>query len=135
MRCLDELGVAVVLASSAKGDDLDAFRSVLDVDEHLAGATSSDDADRSKPDRDIFEAALDRFDLDRSRTIVVGDTGWDGDAAQRAAHLTFVGVCSGGWTEAEPVDLTDRGASAVFPTAAELVATLRSDRPPSWLPW
>lgn len=62
--------------------------------------------------------------------LVVGDTGWDGDAAHRA-RLTFVGVCSGGWTE---VDLSDRGASGVFPTVAELVATLRGDRP-GWLPW
>jgi HAD superfamily hydrolase (TIGR01549 family) len=129
IRQLDRRGLRVVLASSAQEEDLDHFRSVIDMDDHLAGATSSGDADESKPDQEIFEVAMDRFDLDRARTVVIGDTGWDGDAAAKA-ELPFVAVQTGGWTVAE---LQFRGAIAVHDDAADLAREVTRD--PSWAVW
>jgi len=106
----------VVLASSAPADDVDRFRKLLDVDDWLAGATSSDDADASKPDPDIFEVAIDRFDLDPSATVAVGDSVWDARAAARAG-IGFVGVESGGTDRRV---LTEEGAVVVARDAAGL---------------
>lgn len=116
IAALDRAGLRVVLASSARQSDLDHFRAVIDMDDVLAGATSSGDVDESKPSQKIFDVALDRFGLDRSSTLVVGDTGWDGEAAERAG-LRFVGVETGGWTAA---DLRHAGAVAVYADAAAL---------------
>ena len=131
IRALHGRGVRVVLASSAKEDDLEHFRSVIGMDDLLAGATSSADADESKPDQDIFEVALDRFDLDRRRTLVIGDTGWDGDAAAKA-HLPFVGVETGGWTDP---DLRKHHAVAVLPDVEALAHLIGSELRPRWSTW
>lgn len=133
IAALDEAGFRVVLASSAREQDLEHFRSVLDMDDRVAGATSSGDADESKPDSEIFEVALHRYHLDRARTFVVGDTRWDAEAAERA-RLPFVAVETGGWTQAE---LVAAGAVATF-TGPEALAcavingVVRPDRSPMW---
>lgn len=116
VRQLHACHQAVVLASSAPADDVDWFRRLLDVDDALAGATSSDDADGSKPDPDIFDVAVDRFDLDRSQTVAIGDAIWDARAARRAG-IGFVGVESGGTDAAA---LRDEGAWRVGRDAAAL---------------
>jgi HAD superfamily hydrolase (TIGR01509 family) len=116
VRALHDAGLVVVLASSAPEDDVERFRQLLDVEEWLAGATSSDDADASKPDADIFEVAMDRFGLDPAQTVAIGDTTWDAKAAARAG-IAFVGVETGG-TDRQP--LVDEGALAVHPDAADL---------------
>ncbi len=116
VRALHDAGMVVVLASSAPEDDVARFRELLDVDDWLEGATSSDDADASKPDADIFEVAMDRFGLDPAQTVAIGDTTWDAKAAARAG-IAFVGVETGG-TDRQP--LLDEGALAVHPDAADL---------------
>ncbi|WP_421121648.1 HAD family hydrolase [Aquihabitans daechungensis] len=85
----------VVFASSAPEEDVSAFRELLDVEEWIAGATSTDDAEAAKPHPDIFEVAMDRFDLDPAATLAVGDAVWDARAAARAG-IGFIGVESGG---------------------------------------
>jgi phosphoglycolate phosphatase-like HAD superfamily hydrolase len=62
--------------------------------------TSSDDADRSKPDPDIVKAALKRTGVDRARAVMLGDTPYDVEAAARAA-IAIVGLKCGGWTRAD----------------------------------
>lgn len=113
----------VVLASSAPTEDVAWYRELLDVDDVLAGATSSDDAEASKPDPDIFEAAIERFGLDAPSTIAVGDARWDGRAALRAG-IGFVGVESGG-TDADA--LRAEGAHLVARDAAALAEVLDQD--------
>lgn len=95
VQTLHDSGRTVVLASSSPAKDLDRFRRLLDVDAWIDGATSSDDADESKPDAEIFEVAMDRYDLDRASTIAIGDTVWDAKAATKAG-VGFIGVRTGG---------------------------------------
>lgn len=121
---LAELGFTVVLASSSPKEDLDRFRKVLDIDQWLAGSTSADDADESKPDPDIFEVALERFDLDPAATVAIGDTIWDAEAA-RSAGVSFVGVETGGH---HPDELRSRGAYAVYADAQAIANALDQDR-------
>jgi HAD superfamily hydrolase (TIGR01549 family) len=120
VRRLAGTGARVVLASSAREEDLEHFRSVLDVDDWLTGATSSGDVDASKPAPEIFDVAIDHHDLDRRRTVVVGDTVWDAEAARRG-DLAFVGVETGGTRARE---LLDAGAIAAYRDAEALIADL-----------
>lgn len=117
-------GFAVVLSSSASTDDLERFRRILDVDDHLVGATHAGDVDSTKPDPEVFDIAVERHGLDPNRTTVVGDTIWDGLAARRA-DLAFLGVTTGGSSHDA---LVGAGARAVYRDLNQLVDEL--DRAP-----
>ena len=113
---LNRRGNAVVLASSADEKDLEHYRSLLDVDELLAGATSGSDVERTKPDPDLITAAMDQVP-DAGRSVMVGDSTWDCRAAQRAG-IDSVALLTGGFSEQE---LREAGASAVFASIGELL--------------
>ncbi|UDY34991.1 HAD family hydrolase [Dermatobacter hominis] len=113
---LHDAGVRVVLASSSPADHVEAMIDLLGVADVIDAATSSDDADSSKPAPDIFEAALAAGDVDRGRALVVGDSIWDVQAA-RAAGLATAGVESGGFSRHE---LTEEGALAVYRHVGDL---------------
>jgi HAD superfamily hydrolase (TIGR01509 family) len=112
-------GKRLALASSATGPELDEYKRILGVADLLDAHTSADDADRSKPDPDIFLAALERLgNPDRSRTVAVGDTPYDAEAGTRAG-LQVIGVTCGGWPE---LDLRSAGCLAVYRDPADLLA-------------
>lgn len=119
-----ELGVQVVLASSAPEDELEALRGALDCDEVISAATSSRDVDTAKPDPGIVQVALHRAGVSPDRAVFVGDAVWDAHAAA-AAGLPCIGMLSGGIAEAE---LRAAGASPVFADARELLDHLESTR-------
>jgi HAD superfamily hydrolase (TIGR01509 family) len=95
-----ERGLAVVLASSAKPEELDALRSVIDAEDAIDAATSADDAEEGKPAPDILVTALQRAGISPEHAVFVGDAVWDGYAAQRAG-VAFVGLTCGGTPETE----------------------------------
>lgn len=111
-------GLAVVLASSSNSKDLDAMRRALGADAFVTAATSSQDAEQSKPSPDILSAAIEQASLDPSRTVAVGDSVWDAKAAT-SIGVEFVGVESGGYSRAE---LQDAGAAHVGPDPLALLA-------------
>jgi HAD superfamily hydrolase (TIGR01549 family) len=123
VQTLYDRGAAIVLASSAEKQDLERFRGMLDVDDLLAGATSSADVEASKPEPDLIHAALAKVP-DAERSVMIGDSTWDCEAAQRAG-VASVAVLTGGFSEQE---LRDAGASAVFESLGELIENL--DRTP-----
>jgi HAD superfamily hydrolase (TIGR01509 family) len=122
-RCAQD-GLAVVLATSSRPEDLARMREVLGVDGFVTAATSSEDVGTAKPAPDIIEAALHRAGLTPDRAVVVGDAVWDGHAARRAG-TTFVGVESGGVSAGE---LTEAGAGMVAADTLDLL--VRYDRTP-----
>jgi HAD superfamily hydrolase (TIGR01509 family) len=93
-------GFALAVASSAKADELQPLLETAGVADLVPTRTSSDDADRSKPDPDIVKAALKRTGVDRARAVMVGDTPYDVEAAARTA-IAIVGLKCGGWTRAD----------------------------------
>ena len=112
-------GVHIVLASSAKGDDLATYKAKADIADIVEEETSSDDAERSKPAGDIFQAALDRIGgIDLKDVVVVGDTPYDAIAAGKVG-LRTIGVLCGGFPEK---DLRDAGCIAIFRDPADLLA-------------
>lgn len=111
-------GKQIVLASSAKADELEAYKKIARIDDLVEGETSSDDADRSKPYPDIFQAALARLrGVAPEDAIVIGDTPYDAQAACRA-RLATIGLLCGGWSEEE---LRSAGCLAIFRDAEDLL--------------
>lgn len=112
-------GKAVALASSAKEDELKTYKKVARIDDLIDAATSSDDAERSKPCPDIFEAALEELgDIAPDTVLVVGDTPYDAEAAAKT-KLRTIGFLCGGWNEGE---LRKAGCIAIYQDAADLLA-------------
>lgn len=117
---LDRRGARIVLATSSDEEDLERLREAIDAEDAIDDAVSKGDVEHSKPSPDIFEAALTKFDLDPSRTLVVGDTTWDVEAAGKL-ELDVVCVLTGGSTRQQ---LEDAGAVAVYEDVAELFTRL-----------
>ncbi|SRR6266516_1406136 len=111
-------GKKVALASSAKEEEIDFYRKLLRIEDLVKAEASADDAEKSKPHPDIFEAALQRLDVGPAEAIAVGDTPYDADAAGRLRTKT-VGVRCGGFPEAE---LLAAGCIAIYDDPADLLA-------------
>ena len=120
LRAVADRGLLVVLATSAKPQEVEARLRLVDAEDAIDHVTSSGDADEGKPAPDIFQAAMDAVDLAPERTIAVGDSVWDVEAAENAG-LHCIGVESGGFSEAE---LREAGAVAVYTDVADLLAHL-----------
>jgi HAD superfamily hydrolase (TIGR01549 family) len=112
-------GHAVVLASSAKPDEVEHYLDLLDV-RALAEWTDSGDVERTKPEPDLVRAAIDK--AGGGPAVMVGDSTWDCIASGRA-KIPSVAVLTGGFSEAE---LREAGAECVFSSVAELRAEIRS---------
>jgi HAD superfamily hydrolase (TIGR01509 family) len=127
-----DLGLQVVLATSAPEDELAMLREVLDCDDIVSEVTSSRDVETAKPKPDIVQVALGRAGVTADRAVFIGDAVWDAEAARRAG-VTFIGVLSGGVSRSE---LHAAGAVEVFENAAQLlqhldetpIAALKSNR-------
>ena len=100
-------GWRVVLSTSASGRELDVLRRVLDADDALYAVTDADAVDASKPAPDLVHEALRQASAPAGRSVFVGDSVWDVEAAGRAG-TPCVGVETGGFAAAEL-----RGAGAV----------------------
>jgi len=124
LRRVAGLGLQVVLASSAPGDELEVLLKVLDCDEVIAATTSSRDVGTAKPEPGIMRVALDRVGVDAEHAVFVGDAVWDAHSAA-GAGLPCIGVLSGGVSRAE---LQEAGASPVFADAQDLLDHLDSTR-------
>jgi HAD superfamily hydrolase (TIGR01509 family) len=118
-----ERGGAAVLATSSPGDLLRPHLAALDLsEEDFTAVTTDSDVEEAKPAPDVFVTALEQAGGDRDRAIVIGDTGWDVEAAT-AAGVPTIAVCSGGWSRDE---LRAAGAIEVHDDAATLLARFDS---------
>jgi HAD superfamily hydrolase (TIGR01549 family) len=113
---LKERNHKVVLASSAKQEELDHYLDMLEARDLADAWTSSADVESTKPAPDLVVAAMKKVEADRA--VMVGDSTFDCEAAERAGVPT-IGVLTGGFSEAE---LRDAGAVAVFESLDELKA-------------
>ena len=104
-------GKRIVLASSAKADELEVYKKIARIEDLIEDETSADDAEKSKPEPDIFEAALAKLGkISKKKVVVIGDTAYDAEAASKI-ELNTIGVLTGGWTGTE---LKSVGCSDVF---------------------
>lgn len=108
----------VALASSAKEDEVEYYKHVAHIEDLIEEQTSADDAKRSKPHPDIFEAALGRLnDVKPTEAITIGDSPYDAIAAGKL-KMNSIGVLSGGFPEK---DLWDAGYSEIYKDCADLL--------------
>ena len=107
-------GLTVVLASSAKEDEVDHYLDMLEARDLVEGWTTSADVEATKPEPDLIEAALEKAGT--RDAVMIGDSVWDIEAANRAGIETFA-VLSGGFGENE---LRDAGCAEIFDTVDDL---------------
>src|SRR3954471_9465789 len=113
---LKSAGHDVVLASSAKPDELEHYLTLLDARALVDGWTDSGDVEKTKPEPDLVLAALEKAGAEPADAVMIGDSVWDCRAAERAGTRS-IGVLTGGFSEQE---LTEAGASEVFSSVNEL---------------
>ena len=115
---LKDAGHTVVLASSAKADEVEHYLDLLDARELADGWTTSADVESTKPAPDLVAVACEK--AGGGPAVMVGDTPWDVKAADEAGVPT-IAVLTGGFAEAE---LRDAGAVAVFESIEQLRSQL-----------
>ena len=108
-------GLRLVAASSAKQDELGALLEAARVEELIETATTSDDAESSKPAPDIVQAALERSGLRPDEVLMLGDSPYDIESAKKAG-VAVVALRCGGFPES-----TLDGAVAVYDDPAHLL--------------
>jgi HAD superfamily hydrolase (TIGR01509 family) len=118
VAALKAQGLTAVAASSAQKDELGKLLAIAGVTGLMDDETSSDDAEESKPEPDIIEAALARAGAKANEAIMIGDTPYDVEASL-GAGVPIIGFRSGGWGDA---DLT--GAIAIYDGPADLLRRL-----------
>ena len=120
-------GHTLVVASSAKRDELQPLLAVAGASALMDATASSDDAANSKPDQDIVQAALRRAKVSATDAVMIGDTPYDVEAALRAGVAIIAFRC-GGWA-----DDNLKGAIAIYDGPWDLLSRL-SDSPLVGLP-
>src|SRR3954466_4462467 len=75
-------GHTVVLASSAKPEELEHYLTLLDARTLVDGWTDSGDVEKTKPEPDLIMAALEKAEADPKDAVMIGDSTWDCEAAK-----------------------------------------------------
>jgi HAD superfamily hydrolase (TIGR01509 family) len=114
---LKDAGIRLSLASSASKEDLIFYKKIAQMEDLIEEESSADDADRSKPHPDIFQATLKRLNLKPAEVLALGDTPYDAEAAGKAGIWT-IGVTTGGWSRE---DLLAAGCVEVYTDISDLL--------------
>ncbi len=119
LLALHDHDIEVVLASSGERDMTDRLLELLGDARFVLDATiTGSDAERSKPDGELLEVALES--VDAKSAVVLGDAVWDVEAA-RDAGVPCIGVLTGGFAASE---LTEAGAVDVVEFPRQLAERL-----------
>ena len=112
---LMECHLTVVVATSATQEHVKALLAICGGEALVKDATTSDDAERSKPDPDILVAALEKSGSVPGRAVMIGDTPYDIEAATRAGLATIAFRCGGS------DDTMLQGAIAIYDDPRDLL--------------
>lgn len=111
-------GLRIMLASSGTEDEVAHHLALIGCEDLVEKTTSADDAERSKPDPDIFASALAKLgDVSAREAVVVGDSPYDMQAA-KALGLATIGVRCGGFADDA---LIEAGCDQLFDDPADLL--------------
>ncbi|PPS42674.1 HAD family hydrolase [Chroococcidiopsis sp. TS-821] len=113
---MKQQGLRLIIASSATSQELEVLLKAAKVDDLLDEATTSSDAEASKPEPDIVEAALSKLELPPDAVLMLGDTPYDIQAASAVGVGTIALRC-GGFEDAQL-----EGAKAIYDAPADLLA-------------
>ena len=115
--------LGIVVATSAQASETARLLAQAGLDDLVDAAADSSDADQTKPDPDIVQAALQRAGVLASESLMLGDTPWDIAAAGRAGVRTIVLRCGGWWN-----DDAFEGAAEIRDDPADLAANLEGSQ-------
>ena len=115
---LHEQGLKLVVATSGKMEQAKPMLELTGALDLIDVMATAEDAENSKPNPDILHAALKKSGLTADEVIMLGDTPYDVQAAQKAG-VGIIGLRCGGWGAP---DL--KGALAVYDDPADLLAHL-----------
>lgn len=108
-------GYTLIAATSSSKQEAERLLEIVGVNEFIHVITSSDDADKSKPDPDILKAALRKARLQPQQAVLIGDTPYDVQAANRLGIATIALRC-GGWSDDHL-----QGAIAIYDNPAAFI--------------
>ncbi len=117
-------GKKIALATSSDKEDLPVYGKLVGMEDLVDEASSADDAKNSKPDPDIFAAALEKVKMRAEQAIGLGDTPWDAEAAAKLG-IPMIGLTSGGW---KARDLLAAGCVEVWNDPADLLLHFEESR-------
>lgn len=112
-------GKKIALASSAAPEEINHFKELLGIEDFIEGEITADDVEESKPEPDVFLAALKELgNPSPEQTVVIGDSPYDAIAAEKAG-LQTIGLLCGGFAEDR---LKSEGCVEIYQNPADLLA-------------
>jgi HAD superfamily hydrolase (TIGR01509 family) len=123
LSLLREAGITLAIATSAGDKELQDLLAQAGLEGLIPTRTSKDDAGNSKPEPDIVHAALAKAGASRDRTLLVGDTPYDIEAAHRAGIVSIALRCGGHWQDGALAE-----ALAIYDDPQDVLAHWTSDQ-------
>jgi HAD superfamily hydrolase (TIGR01509 family) len=124
LQALKAAGHRLAIATDCKGAALRHYRAVLQIDPLLDGVACGEEVKEGKPDPALIREALRKLGAPAARSIMVGDTPYDAEAAV-AAGAACVGLRSGGFSAH---DLMRAGCVAALAGIGDLPAWMGEPR-------
>jgi phosphoglycolate phosphatase-like HAD superfamily hydrolase len=115
LRYMRERGLKLAVASSSQKDQLKSLLQILDATDLIKEETSSSDAQHSKPSAQPVEVTLKRTGFSPQSVVMLGDTAYDIESAQKVGVRTIALRCGG----SSDKDLS--GAIAIYDDPADLL--------------
>ena len=110
-------GTKIVLATSSDKEDVATYKRIIGIEDLVDEEATASDAEQSKPEPDIFAAALERIGAPADRAVALGDTPYDAQAAGKLG-IRVIGLTCGGWKRD---DLRDAGCLETYQDPADLL--------------
>ncbi len=118
VKAIAAKGAAIAIASSSDEEDLRKFLDIVGIREWIDDSTSATDAEKSKPDPDIVQAAMGKLRRPADEILMIGDTPYD-VAAARKSGIPIIALRCGGRSDE---DLA--GSLAIYDDPAALLEVL-----------
>ncbi|MCC5645518.1 HAD family hydrolase [Nostoc sp. CHAB 5824] len=117
MLKMQDEGLRLIIATSATSEELSVLLKAAQIDDLLSQdeAATSSDAEASKPAPDIVEAALSQLNMQPSEVVMLGDTPYDIESANKAG-VGVIALRCGGFDDSQLKD-----AIAIYNEPADLV--------------
>jgi HAD superfamily hydrolase (TIGR01509 family) len=115
LQKMKALGLKLVVASSASDEELGALLKAAQVEDLIEDATTSSDANASKPAPDIVESALAKANFAPEQVLMLGDTPYDIESAGKAG-VSVIAMRCGGFKDEQL-----SGAIAIYNDPADLL--------------
>ncbi|MBV8886423.1 MAG: HAD family hydrolase [Chroococcidiopsidaceae cyanobacterium CP_BM_RX_35] len=108
-------GLHLIVASSSSPQEMEILLKVAGVEDLIQEFTTSSDAEASKPEPDIVEAAISKAHLEADKTVMIGDAPYDIEAAGKVG-IGVIALRCGGFSDEQLA-----GALAIYNDPADLL--------------